>query len=272
VHGVDMWIGLGVLGLLVGSFLNVVIHRLPIMIDREDAGGDARAARFDLAFPPSTCPSCGHRIRRRDNVPVLSYIRLRGRCAACGARISPRYPLVEILGAALPLAVCQPFTDPLQVAAAAVFVWFAVAIVFVDLESLLIPDALSLPLLWTGLLLAAAGVFIGPADAIVGAAAGYAALWLLARVAESVAGRPALGGGDVKLFAALGAWLGWQALPAVLFLACVLGTLTAVTLAAAGRHGRGTPVAFGPFLAAAGVAMLAWEPALRPLLEPLFLP
>ncbi|KAA0571156.1 prepilin peptidase [Azospirillum sp. Sh1] len=267
VLGLDIWIGLGVLGLMVGSFLNVVIHRLPIMIDRADGS----AERYDLVLPPSGCPACGRRLRIRDNVPLLSFALLRGRCAGCGTRISWRYPLVEALGAALPLAVAPAFGDPMQAAAAAVFSWFAIAILFIDAETQLIPDALSLPLLWIGLLLGAGGVFVGAPAAILGAAAGYGALRLLGWVAQTALGRPALGAGDVKLFAALGAWLGWQPLPATLFLACLTGTLAAAILALFGRRSGQAPIAFGPFLIAAGLLMLAFGQHLRPILGPLFL-
>lgn len=267
--GEAVWLGLGVLGLLVGSFLNVVIHRLPVMIDRADAGMEAE--RYDLVLPPSSCPCCGRRLRVRDNVPVLSFVLLRGRCAGCGARISWRYPLVEALGAMLPLLLVPHAAGPVQAAAIAVFAWFAIGIVFIDAESQLIPDALSLPLLWLGLLLGAAGVFVGAQAAILGAAAGYSGLWGLGWVARRALGRPALGLGDVKLFAALGAWLGWKALPATLVLACLTGTLMMLALGVAGRRDHAAPVAFGPFLIVAGLATLVFGAELRSTLGFLFL-
>lgn len=250
------WIALGVAGVMVGSFLNVVIHRLPRMIDREESGADG-GGRYDLAWPPSGCPSCGRRLRAWELVPVLSFAMLRGRCAGCSAPVSWRYPVVELLGGALPVIVGQAFADPVQIGAAALFAWFAIAVVFTDFESLLVPDALSLPLLWAGLLYAASGH--APVDArtaIVGAAAGYLCLRAVGEGAERMLRRPALGGGDVKLFAALGAWLGWAPLGDVLFMAAAVGTLVALPSAAAGRLAPGGAVPFGPFLSVAGLLVL----------------
>lgn len=265
-----VWLGLSFIGLLVGSFLNVVIHRLPIMIDRADT--DVKAERYDLVLPRSSCPHCGRRLRIRDNVPILSFLFLRGRCAGCGTRISWRYPLVEALGAMLPLLLIPHAATPHQAIAIAVFAWFAIAIVFVDIETQLIPDALSLPLLWLGLLLGAADIFVAAQAVILGAAAGYSGLWCLGWIARKALGRPALGQGDVKLFAALGAWLGWKALPTTLFLACLAGTAVVLAWSAIRSRDREAPVAFGPFLIAAGLVTLVYGVDLRYLLGFFFFP
>lgn len=249
---------LSVMGLLIGSFLNVVIHRLPIMIERDET-----AERYDLVQPPSTCPGCGHRIRPHENVPLLSWLWLRGRCAACGRAISVRYPLVEALGAVVPLVLAPRFGLTPELLAATVFAWAALCIVFIDLEHLLIPDAITQPLLWLGLLLSLRPTFANPRDAILGAVAGYGAFWLVDRVGRWTLGRTVIGQGDLKLFAATGAWLGWQFLPLVLIIASSAGSAVGLALIALGRHGLGRAIPFGPFLILGALVALGWgEPIL----------
>lgn len=259
MSGGAVLVGLAAFGLLVGSFLNVVIHRLPIMIaahfpEESTAGPEGR---FDLAWPPSHCPRCGSQIRMADNVPLIGYLRLGGRCRACRHPISLRYPSVELLGALAAVAMGLRFSDPVGVAAGAVFLWICIAILFIDVDTLLVPDALTGPLLWLGLLVAAVTHrFIGPGEAVVGAATGWLLFRGVASIGARVTGRPALGGGDVKLLAALGAWVGVAGLPQVVLIACLSGTLTATVLMVCGKLKRADPFPFGPFLAAAGVFTL----------------
>ena len=268
VDGCGAWAALGVCGLLVGSFLNVVIHRLPIMAARGDHGktGNAagaragnEAARFDLSWPPSSCPACGRRLRICDNVPVLSFLALGGRCAGCRARIPVRYPLVGALGAALPLAIGPAFAGPEQVAGGAVFAWFAIAIAAIGIETGRIPGGLARALLAAGLLAALPGLFVGPAAAVLGAAAGYAGFRLAGRAGERLWGRRRLCAGDATLAAALGAWLGAPPLPAVLLLAAALRGAVFLVPKAKEKAGRDGSVAFGPFLMIAGLVALVWR-------------
>jgi leader peptidase (prepilin peptidase)/N-methyltransferase len=256
-------------GLVVGSFLNVVIHRLPVMMEREWRaqcaeleGRPAPAAeRYDLLTPRSRCPKCDAPIRALDNVPVVSWLALGGRCRHCRASISARYPLVEIAASGLGALAAAQF-DGWQLASALVFSWALLAAAVIDLDHQLLPDDITLPLLWLGLLLAVGGVFTSPAAAIVGAAAGYGSLWLVFQVFRLVTGKDGMGYGDFKLTAALGAWLGWKMLPLVIFGASLVGAAVGLAMLAVGRHQRGKPLPFGPFLAAGGVVAFYWGPAL----------
>ena len=254
--------GLALLGLSVGSFLNVVIHRLPIMLRRAwqreaaaelgAAGDDRPEERYNLAVPRSHCPACGEPVKVADNIPIMSWIRLRGHCATCHAPISLRYPLVELLGALAALAAVLAFGLTWMALAAAVYLWALIALACIDHESGLLPDQLTLPLLWCGLLVNLPGAFAPLASAVVGAAAGYLLLWATYWVFKLVTGKEGMGYGDFKLYAAIGAWLGWQALPAVALLAAVAGILYALPPILLGRRDRNAPIRFGPFLAAAG--------------------
>ncbi|MDA0340084.1 MAG: prepilin peptidase [Proteobacteria bacterium] len=251
-----------VLGLLIGSFLNVVIHRLPSMADGQSGDNgvteiEGRSRRqLTLASPRSQCPSCGHRLRARENIPVLSYCLLRGRCSACNERISLRYPIVEILGAVGALGAVLMLGATPQGLAAMVFVWFAIAIAFIDLEHYLIPDLLALPLLWLGLGLNAFGLFVSPSAAILGAIVGYVAFWVINALAARVLQRTAIGNGDFKLFAAIGAWLGWEALAPSLLIASALGASIGYALLWSGRRPKGRPICFAPFLLVGASAVL----------------
>ncbi|MEI8394239.1 MAG: A24 family peptidase [Rhodospirillaceae bacterium] len=240
--------GLALVGALVGSFLNVVIHRLPEMIKRAETEGEVPVERYDLMLPASHCPHCGHLIRAHENIPLLSYVMQHGRCTGCRQKISLRYPLIEALGIAAPLLLC--LTRPIgpDLLMIAVFAWFAIAITAIDLAEFLVPDALSLPLLWVGLLNAAAGFGPGAPAAIFGAVLGYLLFLTISIVGEYVAGRPVLGLGDVKLAAGLGAWVGWAGLPEALFLGCAAGSAIGIGLILLKRQHRGEPIPFGPFL------------------------
>ncbi len=264
-----------VLGLAVGSFLNVVIHRLPLMLDRqwriqcaELAGSPAPAEGppLGLVTPRSHCPACRAPIRAAHNVPLLSWLWLRGRCADCGAAISARYPLVELGTAAASALVAWHFGFSAQALLALLFTWYLVAMTGIDLDRQLLPDLLTLPLMWIGLLAAIALPASGAAppvaltDAVIGAAAGYAFLWAVFQGFRLLTGKEGMGYGDFKLFAAIGAWLGWQMLPLVLLLSAAVGAATGLALIAACRHGRGVPIPFGPFLAGAAWIALLWGP------------
>ena len=268
----------GLLGLLIGSFLNVVIHRLPRMMERQwaaecaqyaqDAGlaaDDSAATQtqepFNLVTPRSRCPSCGHEARWYENIPVLSYIGLRGRCSGCGTRISLRYPLVELATAALFYACAVRWGWSFATLAWCGFSAALVALTLIDWDTTLLPDDITLPLLWAGLLAAVAGWTAVPlADAVMGAAAGYLSLWLVYWGFKLATGKEGMGYGDFKLFAALGAWFGWQALVPIILMASVIGALVGIGMKIASNLREGKYVPFGPFLAGGGLAAMLWGP------------
>lgn len=284
-ENVVLWVGtVFVIGLLVGSFLNVVIYRLPLMLDREwraqaaevlavpeDAGSTAAAGPLltptpplTLSSPPSACPTCKVPIRPWQNVPLVSWLMLKGRCAACRAPISARYPLVELTTGVLSAWVAFHFGFGAPAACALLVTWVLIALTGIDLEHQLLPDSLTLPLLWAGLV-AAVGVGSGsgaalpvtPQDAIIGAAAGYLSLWLVFHAFRLLTGKEGMGYGDFKLFGALGAWLGWQLLPLIILLSAATGAVVGIALIALRGRDRAAPMPFGPYLAAAGwLAML----------------
>lgn len=253
-----------VLGLLVGSFLNVLVHRLPVMLERqwqnearEVLGMPVEAhERFDLCLPASHCPGCGHRIRAWENIPVVSYLALRGRCSACKARISLRYPLVELACAGLSLVVAWHFGVSVQALFAMVLTWCLLALSLIDAEHQLLPDVLVLPTLWLGLVVNAFGVFVPLADALWGAVVGYLSLWSVYWLFRLVTGKEGLGYGDFKLLALLGAWGGWQVLPLTLLLSSVVGAVIGLCLLRLRKASLGTTMPFGPYLAIAG--WIAW--------------
>ncbi|WDZ96492.1 prepilin peptidase [Herbaspirillum sp. WKF16] len=254
------------LGLLVGSFLNVVIHRLPQMMLRDTANfiaherGEAQpyTGRYDLLLPRSACPHCQTPLPPHHNVPVLSWLLLRGRCGECRAPIGLRYPAVELLTAGLFALAAWRFGAGLTGLAVMACGAFLVALAFIDAGTMLLPDDLTLPLLWLGLLVNLNHRIAPLHDAVLGAAAGYAALWLIFWIFKLATGKEGLGYGDFKLMAALGAWLGWQALPLVLLSACAMGAAAGIALVLAGRHQRGQALPFGPYLAIAGMLALLY--------------
>jgi len=260
-----------VLGLAVGSFLNVVIYRLPIMLDRQwreqcaeyaATPPPAPQAPFNLIVPRSACPACQAPITALQNIPLLSWLALRGRCARCGARIPVRYPLVELLTGVLSAWVAVRFGFGWPVLAALTLTWLLIALAFIDIDHQLLPDSLTLPLLWLGLTLslwgpqAEAAIPVDLRASVIGAIAGYVSLWSVYHLFRLLTGKEGMGYGDFKLFAALGAWLGWQMLLPVILIAAVVGAVVGLVLLAVRRQSRATPIAFGPFLAAAGWVVL----------------
>ena len=256
----------GIVGLCVGSFLNVVIHRLPKMLDRgwraqcAELSGEAppELPPYNLITPRSECPACGHRIAAFENIPVLSFLFLRGRCAACAAPISARYPFIELLTGALTIAAVLRFGVTPTAAAACLLIWSLIALTFIDFDTQLLPDSITLPLLWSGLLANVAGFVPGASlrDAVVGAIAGYVALWTIYWLFKLVRGKEGMGYGDFKLLAALGAWLGWQMLPLIVLLSSFVGAIIGIGLVVFRGRDHQIPLAFGPYLAIAGVIAL----------------
>jgi len=255
-------------GLIVGSFLNVVIHRLPIMMEREWraqcrhllalAASSETAEPFDLVEPRSRCPQCSHPVSAWENIPLLSYVLLRGRCAACGARISPRYPLVELLTALFSVAVAWRFGLTWTTAFALLLTWALVALTFIDLEHQLLPDTITVPFLWLGLALSLFGLFVDSHASISGALVGYLSLWSVYHLFRWLTGKEGMGYGDFKLFALLGAWLGWQSLPLVILLSSLVGAIAGIALILLQGRNRNLPIPFGPYLAGAGWIALMW--------------
>jgi leader peptidase (prepilin peptidase)/N-methyltransferase len=256
----------GILGIIVGSFLNVVIHRLPKMMEREWRAQCAElnnqpaesVPRYNLMAPRSACPHCGHTLSAFENIPVLSYLFLRGKCKGCGVAISPRYPIVEFLSGVLSAFAAWHFGFGLAGLAAIVFVWALIALTFIDFDTQLLPDDITLPLLWLGLLLNLNGAFTSLPDAIIGAIAGYLVLWSVYWLFKLTTGKEGMGFGDFKLLAAIGAWLGWQMLPLVILLSSLVGAVVGITLIIFAKHGRNIPIPFGPYLAGGGLIALFW--------------
>ena len=266
-----------VIALLIGSFLNVVIYRLPIIMEREwreqckaladEPTSEVTAEHFSIAAPRSRCPECGQQITMLQNIPVLSYLALGGRCANCKTAISPRYPIVELAAALLAGFVALHFGFGAEAVMGIVFTLALIPITLIDFDHQLIPDSIVLPLLWVGLIMSlfhpvpgATTLFISPADAILGAAAGYLAFWTVYQVFRLLTGKEGMGYGDFKLLAAMGAWLGWQALPTIILMSAFVGAVVGILLMIFRGRDHQVPMPFGPFLAAAGwITMLYGE-------------
>jgi leader peptidase (prepilin peptidase)/N-methyltransferase len=267
----------GLVGLAVGSFLNVVIHRLPLVLDRqwraqaaelEGRQSAAESEPYNLVRPRSRCPACQAPIRAAHNIPVLSWILLRGRCAACRAPISPRYPIVELATGLAFAAVAWHFGFGPSAFLGCLYTAYLIALAGIDIDRQLLPDILTIPLLWIGLI---ASLWLGAADApppaalpaaVIGAAAGYVFLWLVFHLFRLATGKEGMGYGDFKLFAAIGAWLGWQMLPLVLLFAALVGAASGIAMIAARRLGRAVPIPFGPYLAGAAWVAMLWGPVI----------
>jgi len=269
--GVLPWVAL-VLGLCVGSFLNVVIHRLPKILERgwreecaQLAGAPlAPQPAYNLVVPRSGCPQCGRRIRTWENIPVLSWLALRGKCAGCGTRIGLKYPAVEVLAGVGAAYAAWRFGATATALGAALFIWFTIALAFIDQETGLLPDNLTLPLVWLGLLLNLGSAFTSIQDAVAGAAAGYLALWLVYQAYKLATGKEGMGYGDFKMNAAVGAFLGWKMLPLVILLSSLVGLVFGALqmFAARGRWDGGFRFHFGPYLAIAGIVAMFWGEAI----------
>ena len=251
-------------GLCVGSFLNVVIHRLPKMLER---GWQAQCAElrgetpdpgptYNLAVPRSACPACGARITALQNIPVVSWLALRGRCAGCKAPISGRYPMVEVMGGVLAACAIWHFGVTSQGIAACGLLWSLLALTMIDFDTQLLPDGITLPLLWAGLIVNLWNTFAPLSDAVIGAVAGYLSLWAVYWAFKLIRGKEGMGYGDFKLLAALGAWLGWQVLPVIVLLSSVVGACIGMALIVFKGRDHSVPMAFGPFLAIAGAIAL----------------
>lgn len=255
-----------VFSLMVGSFLNVVIHRLPIMMERdwkaqcaELAGEPAAIAEpFNLMRPASHCPHCGHRIAPWENIPLFSYLRQRGRCHECRQPISFRYPLIELGCAVLSAIVIWQLGATVQGLAGVFLTWSLLALSAIDIDHQLLPDGITLPVLWLGLLLGLFGIFTDTHSSLIGAIAGYLSLWLIFHLFKLLTGKEGMGYGDFKLFALFGAWLGWQSLPLIILLSSLVGALVGIALILFRGRDRQLPIPFGPYLAAAGWIALLW--------------
>ncbi len=259
------WFALAV-GLMVGSFLNVVIYRLPKIMERDweqqcaELHGESLPEQetFNLALPRSRCPACTHPISTLQNIPIASYAVLGGKCAACGTRINPRYPLVEALSGLASAYAAWHFGFGLASVAAMLFLWCMIALSFIDFDTQLLPDSITLPLVWAGLLLNLAGTYTDLASAVIGATAGYLSLWSVYWGFKFATGKEGMGFGDFKLLAAVGAWLGWQMLPFVVLASSFVGAVIGILLMLIAKRGRNVPIPFGPYLAVAGAVALFW--------------
>lgn len=263
-----------ILGLLLGSFLNVVILRLPLMMqkdwhqqctelleveNKDLANKQATGEKpFNLISPRSGCPKCGHMITAWENIPVISYLFLRGKCSGCGTRISVRYPIIELFTAILTATVAWHFGFTWQAGAAMLLTWALIALSFIDIDQQLLPDSITLPFLWLGLLLSLVPVFVDSHASLIGAAAGYLSLWFIYHLFRLLTGKEGMGYGDFKLLALFGAWMGWQMLPVIILLSSAVGALVGISLILFRGRDRNIPIPFGPYLAAAGWIALLW--------------
>ena len=257
------------MGLAVGSFLNLVIHRVPLMLHREwknqcheflghEDASTADKKTFNLIWPRSHCPQCEHQISVWENIPVLSYLFLRAKCSGCHNKISFRYPFVEILTALLSVFLAWHFGFTFTTIAALVFTWSLLTMTFIDIDHQLLPDNMTLPMLWLGLVLSVFGVFTNPVDAIIGAVAGYLSLWSVAQLFKLVTGKEGMGYGDFKLLALLGAWLGWQMLPFIILCSSFVGAFLGILILMFQGKDKSTPIPFGPYLAISGWVAMLW--------------
>jgi leader peptidase (prepilin peptidase)/N-methyltransferase len=259
-------------GLLIGSFLNVVVYRLPVMAQREldnyiahEAGKDLpHPDRFNLMVPRSACPHCGHQITALENIPIVSWLFLHGKCSACKAPISPRYPIVEAVTGALSAVLIWHFGSGWLGLASLAFAYLLIAMTLIDYDTKTLPDDLTYPLLWLGLLINLDGTIVPLRDAVIGAMAGYMSLWAVYWLFKFATGKEGMGYGDFKLLAALGAWMGWAMLPTIIILSSVVGAVVGISLIVFARRDRNNPIPFGPYLAAAGmIALLYGTPLTR---------
>ncbi len=257
----------GLFGLLIGSFLNVVILRLPKRIQHEWRQNCAELMEQpeleldppkDLVFSRSACPNCGHQIKAHENIPVISYLLLKGKCSGCSQRISPQYPIVEAVCALMSAFVAWHFGFTVAGFAALILTWSLIVLSVIDIREQMLYDAITLPMLWLGLLINTQGVFTDPVSAIIGAAAGYLILWSIYKLFKLLTGKEGMGYGDFKLLALFGAWLGWKMLPMIILLSSLVGALVGIAMIIFVGRDRNIPIPFGPYLAAAGWIALIW--------------
>ena len=257
------------IGLMVGSFLNVVIHRLPIILERnfhqecaqclpENEASIETHQPYNLAYPRSSCPQCGHMISAFENIPVISWLCLRGRCKACATPISIRYPLVELSTAILSGLIAWQYGPSFFTLGAIIFLWFLIALIFIDTDTYLLPDDLTLPLLWLGLLFNLFTGYVALSSAVLGAVFGYLSLWSVYWIFKLLTGKEGMGYGDFKLLAALGAWLGWQSIPLIILLSSITGALLGIAMIVFKQRGAAKPIPFGPYLGIAGLIAMHW--------------
>jgi len=262
------------LGLMVGSFLNVVIHRLPKMMElgwqqqcaeltnddslTQSVDKSTNTPPYNLIVPRSACPHCGHVISAWENIPIVSYLLLRGKCKGCAATISVRYPIVEAISGILCAYTAWHFGFGWSAVGALLFIWALLALTAIDFDTQLLPDDITLPLLWTGLLFNMSGVYTSLHNAVLGAVIGYLALWSVYWLFKIFTGKEGMGYGDFKLLAALGAWMGWEMLPLIILSSSLVGAIVGITLMVVLKHGRNIPIPFGPYLAGGGLIALFW--------------
>lgn len=274
LYPIAFYIVVLLLGLIIGSFLNVVIHRLPIMLEKEwqaeyqayfhpkeaelAAGTSTQNERYNLAFPPSTCPSCGHQISALENIPVLSWLYLKAKCSQCSTPIHWRYPLVELLTGLSSVGIAVMYGVSWETLFLLIFTWSIIALTFIDLDKMLLPDQITLPLMWLGLLVNSQGLFTDLNSALLGAVFGYLILWGIYWAFKLVTGKEGMGYGDFKLLAALGAWLGVSQLPIIIILSSLVGAIFGISQMVINRQKESRPIPFGPYLAIAGVIALLW--------------
>ncbi len=260
-------VGLFSLGLVVGSFLNVVIYRLPLMMESRwrrdccellEVAQEKQETPLNLATPNSHCPICKSAIKPWQNIPVISYLLLRGKCGSCGAHIALRYPVMEFITGLMTLALAYFFAPSWALLGAVLFTWALITLTMIDIDHQLLPDDITLPLMWLGLLFNVGGTYVSLQEAVLGAMAGYLALWSIYWIFKLLTGKEGMGYGDFKLLAALGAWLGWQALPVIILLSSLVGAVCGIALMIIKRRGREIPIPFGPYLAMAGWIALLW--------------
>jgi leader peptidase (prepilin peptidase)/N-methyltransferase len=256
-----------IIGLCIGSFLNVVAYRLPIMMEREwksecqDFLGiehEKDSKPFTLSSPASACPECGHKIRFYENIPVLSYLILRGKCSSCGTHISLQYPVVELMTGILSLVVALRFDVSLQTLAGLAFTWMLVTLTLIDLKTQLLPDNITLPLLWSGILCALFDIFTDLKTSIIGAMAGYMILWSVYQLFKLITKKEGMGFGDFKLLAAMAAWVGYSYLPQMILVSAITGSIIGIAMLVLGKSSQQQPIPFGPYLAIAGWIALLW--------------
>ena len=253
-------------GLSVGSFLNVVIYRFPLMMENDWKSqcrellelDEVSQEKITLSKPASTCPHCGHKIRAWENIPVISYLILKGKCSKCKSSISPQYPLIELLTGCLSLAVAIKFGVSWQTLFALVLTWSLVSMSVIDIHKQILPDDITLPILWLGLIISTYSIFTDPVSSIIGAAAGYMILWCVYQLFKLLTGKEGMGFGDFKLLALFGAWFGWELLPLTIILSSATGAIIGILMIVVKKHEKSTPIPFGPYLAIAGWISMMW--------------